>query len=220
MAIGTEMAKPKSLVVGVLACLALSALLQSSQADIVAGHDYVVLDTPQPQENNGKIEVVEFFSWACPHCYEFYPMLSRWAAALPKEVTLKRVPVSFSRPEWGALARTYYALQATGDAERLDSEIFEAIHRDHLALFDEMHITVWVGRHGVDVEKFTAAFRSKEVGVQVGQADQQAMDVKITGVPTLAIAGQYVVSGDHEAMLTTSSELIERVRAAKNVSVQ
>jgi hypothetical protein len=72
----------------------LLALSTSIQANIIAGHDYVGLGTPQRQETNGKIEVVEFFSWGCPHCYEFYPMLARWTARLPKDVSFKRVPVN------------------------------------------------------------------------------------------------------------------------------
>jgi thiol:disulfide interchange protein DsbA len=105
--------------------LALLALSTAPQASIIAGHDYVVLSTPQRQESNGKIEVVEFFSWGCPHCYEFYPMLSRWLGTLPKDASFKRVPVGLGHPEWEALAKAYYALQATGDVDRLDSKIFE-----------------------------------------------------------------------------------------------
>jgi protein dithiol oxidoreductase (disulfide-forming) len=79
--------------IGIVA-LSFLALPMSPQAGIIAGHDYVVLDTPQrQQEAKGKIEVVEFFSWGCPHCYQFYPMLAREVAALPKDATLKRVPV-------------------------------------------------------------------------------------------------------------------------------
>src|SRR6202050_5083484 len=140
--------------------LAFLALSTAPQASIVAGNDYVVLNTPQRQENNGKIEVLEFFSWGCPHCYEFYPKLSRWLATLPKDHSFKRVPVGLGHPEWEALAKAYYALQSTGDVDRLDSKIFEDIHKNHVWLYDERSITTWVGKHGVDVARFTAAFRS------------------------------------------------------------
>ena len=190
------------------------ALSTSLQASIIAGHDYVVLSTPQRQESNGKIEVVEFFSWGCPHCYEFYPMLSRWLSTLPKDAGFKRVPVGLGHPEWEALARAYYALQATGDVERLNSKIFEDIHRNHEWFYDETSITAWVGKHGVNVAKFTEAFRSFNVNMTVGQAEQRAEDYRIPGVPTLAIAGKYTVDGDQAKMLTTSDQLIVMVRAA------
>jgi thiol:disulfide interchange protein DsbA len=194
------------------------ALSTSPQASIIAGHDYVVLNTPQRQEINGKIEVVEFFSWGCPHCYEFYPMLSRWVGTLPKDASFKRVPVGLGHPEWEALAKAYYALQSTGDVNRLDSQIFEEIHRNHVWLYDEQSITAWVGKHGVNIAKFTEAFRSFNVNMTAGQAEQKAEDFRIPGVPTLAIAGKYTVGGDQAKILTTSDQLIVMARAASKPS--
>jgi protein dithiol oxidoreductase (disulfide-forming) len=194
--------------------LAFLALSTSLRASIVAGHDYVVLSTPQRKDNNAKIEVVEFFSWGCPHCYEFYPKLSRWLSTLPKDASFKRVPVGLGHPEWEALAKAYYALQSTGDVDRLDSQIFEDIHKNHVWLYDERSITAWVGKHGVDVAKFTAAFRSFGVNTSEAQAEQKSVDYRIPGVPTLAIDGKYTVDGDQEKMLATSGQLIAMERAA------
>jgi thiol:disulfide interchange protein DsbA len=197
-----------------IVALTFLALSTSPQASIIAGHDYVVLSTPQRQERNGKIEVVEFFSWGCPHCYEFYPMLSRWLGTLPKDASFKRVPVGLGHPEWEALARAYYALQSTGDVDRLDSQIFQDIHKNHVWLHDEASITAWVGKHGVNVAKFTEAYRSFGVNTSAGQAEQRAEDFRIPGVPTLAIAGKYTVDGEQAKMLTTSDQLIAMERAA------
>jgi len=189
------------------------AFASSVQASVVAGHDYVALDVPQRQEINGKIEVIEFFSWGCPHCYEFYPLLARWVATLPKDATFKRVPVGLGHPEWDNLARTYYALQSTGDAARLDSQIFEAIHKEHVSLFDEQSITAWVGKHGVNVTKFTDAYRSFGVITSAGQSDQAAVDYRVAAIPTIAVGGRYTVTGDHAKMLAVSDELIAKARA-------
>jgi len=194
--------------------LALLALSSSLQAGIVAGHDYTVLSTAQRQDGNGKIDVVEFFSWGCPHCYGFYPKLSRWLSTLPKDASFKRVPVGLGHPEWEALAKAFYALQVTGDVDRLDSQIFEDIHKNHVWLYDEPSITAWVGKHGVDVAKFSAAFRSFGVNTNAGQAEQKAMDYRIPGVPALTIAGKYMVSDTPEKMLTTSDQLIAMERRA------
>ncbi len=197
-----------------IAALTLLAMSTSPQASIVAGHDYTVLDAVQREQNNGKIDVVEFFSWGCAHCYEFYPKLARWLATLPKDTSFKRVPVGLGHPEWQALARAYYALQATGDVDRLDALVFEDIHKNHVWLYDEPSITAWVGKHGVDVAKFTAAFRSFGVITSTGQAEQKAIDYRISGVPTLAIDGKYSVSDSQEKMLTTSTQLIAMERTA------
>jgi thiol:disulfide interchange protein DsbA len=196
-----------------LVALSFLGLSTSPQAGIIAGHDYTVLDVAQRQESNARIQVVEFFSWGCPHCYDFYPKLSRWLATLPKDHSFKRVPVGLGHPEWEALAKAYYALQSTGDLDRLDSQIFEDIHKNHVWLYDEKSITAWVGKHGVDVARFTAAFRSFGVNTSEAQAEQKAEDFRIPGVPTLAIDGKYTVSGDQEKMLTTSTQLIAMEQA-------
>jgi thiol:disulfide interchange protein DsbA len=202
-----------------IVALALFSLSTSLQAGIIAGHDYVVLGAPQRPASNGKIEVVEFFSWGCPHCYEFYPKLSRWLATVPK-ASLRRVPVGIGHPEWEALAKAYYALQSTGDVDRLDSQIFEDIHKNHVWLYDEPSITAWVGKHGVDVARFTAAYRSFGVSTSAGQAEQKAIEYQIPGVPTLAIAGKYMVSGDQDKMLTTSTQLIALEQSANRKSTK
>jgi thiol:disulfide interchange protein DsbA len=196
-----------------IAALVFLSLVTSAQASFVAGHDYVVLNVPQPQGAKGKIEVIEFFSWGCPHCYEFYPLLARWLATLPKDVAFKRVPVGFGHPEWDNLAKTYYALQSTGDLARLDGPIFEAIHREHVSLYDDESITAWVGKHGVNVAQFTAAYRSFGVNTSVGQAQQTVIDYRVDGIPTLAIGGRYKVSDDHTKMLAVTNELIAKARA-------
>jgi protein dithiol oxidoreductase (disulfide-forming) len=194
------------------------ALSPSLQASIIAGHDYTVLNTPQRQESSGKIEVVEFFSWGCPHCYEFYPKLARWLSTLPKDTSFKRVPVGLGHPEWEALARAFYALQSTGDVERLDAQIFEDIHKNHVWLYNEASITAWVGKHGVDVPKFTAAFRSFGVNMSEAQAEQKSEDYRVPGVPALAIAGKYLVSDEPAKMLGTTDQLIVMERAGNKKS--
>jgi thiol:disulfide interchange protein DsbA len=193
--------------------LAFLSFASSVPASAVAGHDYTVLNVPQRQEINGKIEVIEFFSWGCPHCYEFYPLLARWVATLPKDATFKRVPVGLGHPEWDNLARAYYALQTTGDVARLDSQIFEAIHKEHVSLFDEQSITAWVGKHGVNVAKFTDAYRSFGVITSAGQSDQTAEGYRVAAIPTIAVGGRYTVTGDHAKMLAVSNELIAKALA-------
>ena len=201
-----------------IVALAFLSLAGLAQASAIQGHDYIALNVPQHQETEGKIEVIEFFSWGCPHCYEFSPLLKRWLATLPKDTFFRRVPVSFGHPEWEVLARTYYALQSTGDLARLDSLIFDAIHRDHVSLFDEPSITTWVGKHGVNMAEFTKAFNGFGVGTSLGQAEQAIMAYRVSAIPTLAIGGRYTVTDDHAKMLATSDELIAKVRAERRVS--
>ena len=201
-------------------CLVTATLLFASApvaAQAVEGRDYRALKPPQPTSSPpGKIEVVEFFSYGCPHCNDFYPLLTAWLAKQPKDVFLKRVPVGFGRPQWVNLARAYYALLATGDLERLDGALFRAIHEEHLPLFDLGSLATWVGKHGGNADKFTNAYTSFGVNNETVQADQMVEDYQVTGIPTLAVNGRYVVLGQ-EAAADEHAAFLELLKTADKV---
>ena len=179
----------------------------------VVGTDYRKLDPPQPTMSPGKIEVIEFFSYMCPHCYEFHPLVTTWAAKLPKNVVFVRVPVGFNRPAWINLARAYYALQASGDLDKLDGPLFHAIHEQHLPLSDEQSLADWVGKNGGSAEKFAAAYTSFGVNNQTVQADQMAEHYRIEAVPTLVVNGEYAAMGKNFVeILANTDRLIAQVQ--------
>ena len=180
------------------------------------GKDFRTLTPPQPTSSPGKIEVIEFFSFACPHCNEFFPLLETWLAKQPKDVVLKRVPVGFNRPPWINLQRAYYALQASGAATRLDGALFRAIHEERRQLFDEQSLADWVGANGGSSDKFTAAYTSFTVNNQTVQADTMAESYRVDAVPTMAVNGEYVAQGTtFAAILDNTDKLIARVRAER-----
>jgi thiol:disulfide interchange protein DsbA len=179
----------------------------------VEGTDYRKIEPPQPTMTPGKIEVIEFFSYMCPHCNEFYPLVTTWAAKPPKNVVFRRVPVGFNRPPWINLARAYYALQASGDLDKLDGALFRAIHEEHLQLFDEPSLADWVGKNGGSAEKFAAAYTSFGVNNQTVQADQIAEHYRIEAVPTMAVNGEYLAMGTNLAeILANTDRLIAQVQ--------
>jgi protein dithiol oxidoreductase (disulfide-forming) len=206
----------------------LSVLLISSapRAALEEGKDFSALVPPQPTSQHDKIEVVEFFSYACPHCARFYPLLNAWVAKLPQDVLFRRVPVGFNRDAWVNLQRAYYALDATGDLARLDGPLFRAIHEERKPLFDESNIADWVGRNGGNADKFTAAYVSLSINKESVQADQMTEQFRIAGVPALAIDGRYVAhaagSPDEEQalkdLLANADELIARVRGERGAA--
>src|SRR5215472_13839695 len=110
--------------------LAAAALCASTPAtaQLVEGRDYRLVTPPRPTSSPGKIEVVEFFSYACPHCARFNPLVSAWVAKQPRDIAFRRVAVSYGRPAWVNLSRSYYAFEATGDLGKLDAAFFRAIH--------------------------------------------------------------------------------------------
>jgi thiol:disulfide interchange protein DsbA len=201
----------------VLACALLAPVAAmravAAPPTLVPGRDYTVLQRAQGPEKTGTLEVIEFFSWACPHCYEFYPLLTPWVAKLPKGVVFRKVPLGFGRPEWANLERAYYALESTGDLARLDAPMFEAIHKQHLQLRDQLSITNWLGTQGVNTQQFAIAYNSFGVSTRVSQAEGMVEPYQVDYVPTLAVGGRYTVTGAHEKMLAVASELIAKVRA-------
>ena len=207
-----QFARRTFLGVTVAAALAISvpALAQT------AGKDYTPVSPAQPTDDPAKIEVLEFFSYGCPHCSDFNPVVSAWAAKQPGDVVFKRVPITFGRAAWANLSKLYYSLEATGDLARLDGEVFKAIHNDRLNLFEEKAIFEWVGKKGVDQKKFTEAFTSFGVMSKVKRADQLAQAYKIQGVPAMAVDGKYLVGemGFNEK-LAVADKLIAKARSEK-----
>ena len=209
-----------------LGLLLLLVVSPAPQAALEEGKNFTTLAPPQPTSQHSKIEVVEFFSYGCPHCAHFYPLLNAWVAKLPADVLFRRVPVGFNRDLWINLQRAYYALDASGDLARLDGPLFHALHEERKPLIDESSITDWVGRNGGNADKFAAAYISLPINKETVQADQMAADYRIEGVPTLAIDGRYVTRGaasaDEEAglkeLLATADELIARVRSERGKS--
>ena len=197
------------------ALVALALFSTGVSAEVVQGRDYEVLSPARPPIEEGKkVEVVEFFSYACPHCADFHPLVSRWAEALPKDTAFIRVPVAFGRQQWGQLARAYYALEAMGELKRFDDALFEAIHEENKPLFTEESLAGWIAQQGGDAAKFREAFNSFAVSQKTTRADQLSKDYRVNGVPQVSVAGKYAVNGQsYGDVLRIASELVEKERA-------
>lgn len=208
-------------ITGWLAALsvALFALALPASAQ-TAGREYVAIVPAQASDNPAKIEVVEFFSYGCPHCSDFHPTVSKWSAKLPADVVFKRVPVSFGRAQWASLSKLYYALEATGDLARVDGAVFQALHEKGLKLYDDKSIAEWVGAQGVDARKFADAYNSFGVVSKVKRADQLAQASKIQGVPALAVDGKYLMINDgikdYAELVARTDKVIDKVRGERN----
>lgn len=179
------------------------------------GQEYTLIEPAQPIDNPGKIEVLEFFSYGCPHCSDFSPLVARWEAKLPKDVVFKRVPISFNRPQWFNLGKLYYTLEATDYLTKLDVAVFEAIHQQHANIFDDKSIIEWAGKQsGVDPKKFADTYNSFSISARMKRAEQLTAAYKIDGVPKIVVQGKYAVLGkDFNEVLANTNKLIDKVRA-------
>jgi protein dithiol oxidoreductase (disulfide-forming) len=184
------------------------------RGDVVAGRDYQALRSVQRSDSPGKIEVIEYFSYGCPHCYDLHPLITQWSRNLAKDVVFRRVAISIGHRSWANLAQATYALESSGDLARLDDALFDALHKEHLPLTDEKSIGEWVGRHGVDAAKFAAAYKSFSVVNKVAQAEGVARADRINALPTVVVAGKFAVLGHtHQDTLRIADELIAKARA-------
>lgn len=203
----------------ILATLAATAALmlgQHSALALEAGKDYQELAATQPVEvKKGQVEVVEFFWYRCPHCFDLEPELNAWAKKLPKDVVLHRVP-GILNPGWANLARAYYALEALGLVEKLHAEVFNAIHVQGMDLNPPERFFDWAVTKGVDRKKIADAYNSFAVNTKVMRAQQMTAAYKLNGVPALAVNGKYVTSaymtGSVPSMFKALDELIAQER--------
>lgn len=175
---------------------------------------YQTLQSVQPSETSGKIEVLEFFAYTCPHCKAMEPLVSKWSETLPGDVTLQHVPVAFNA-NMADLQKLYYTLE---NLERLDlhAEVFKAIHDERKSLFTASEIIDWAADQGLDRQRFADVFDSFGIQARVSRADALAKNYKIEGTPSIAVGGQFITSpsmtNSYQATLSEADKLIELAR--------
>jgi protein dithiol oxidoreductase (disulfide-forming) len=191
------------------------ALPGHAQGGPVEGKDYVRLAQPQPVPP-GKIEVIEFFWYGCPHCNAFEPTLEAWAKKLPADVNFRRVPVAFREDPFVAHQKIFYTLESMGLLETMHRKVFYAIHNDRQRLDKPADIAAFVTKSGGDGAKFAQLFDSFSIQTKATQARKLAEAYRIDGVPALGVHGRFFTSGtlagttDRSLMVT--DYLIQLVR--------
>jgi thiol:disulfide interchange protein DsbA len=175
-----------------------------------AGTDYLVLGKQLPVEAPaGKVEVVEFFSYNCPHCAHFEPQLEDWLKTLPAQVAFRRIPVPFVGNDTEAKQRLYYALEAMGKSEEYASRIFDAIHKQRQPVFGDAAIQTWIEKQpGLDAKKFAELYKSFAVTAKAKRAAQMTNDYNVAGVPALGVAGRWYVDGDSAGSLDRALQIV------------
>jgi thiol:disulfide interchange protein DsbA len=205
-----------SLLASGAAAVASTLWATAAQADVSkpeAGTDYLLVDPRAPVEAPaGKIEVVEFFWYSCPHCNVFEPQLEAWVKTLPKDVSFRRAPVAF-RDDFVPQQRLYFALEAMGLVDKLQSKVFAAIHVEKLDLSKSAAITDWVAKQGVDMVKFNQQYSSFSVATKATKAAQLQNAYKVEGVPALGVAGRYYVDGSLAKSMGNALKVVESLVA-------
>lgn len=183
------------LCLGAGAMAGMSAMPALAQGKPVEGQHYVRLGTLAPvNAPAGKIEVIEFFWYGCPHCNAFEPTLDAWAKKLPADVAFRRVPVAF-REIYAGQQQLFYALEAMDKVDALHRKVFYAVHSERQRLERPEEIAAFVEKNGIDRAKFTEVFNSFSVQTKAKQATRLAEAYKIDGVPAMGIHGRFFTSG-------------------------
>lgn len=165
------------------------------------GVNYTRLVPAQPTEvSPGQVEVLEFFWYACPHCYAIDPLVESWLKTKPSYVSFSRVPVMWSEGH-RSLARLYYTLQSMGKLDQMHSEIFKEIHGNGNPLVaadptdaaaSERIQTTFVKKFGISADDFQKAYHSFAVETALQKADELVQRYRIDGVPTFVVNGKYI----------------------------
>jgi thiol:disulfide interchange protein DsbA len=180
-----------------------------AQTGFKEGTDYFKLSQAVPTESaKGRIEVLEFFWYNCPHCNAFEPTLSAWNKKLQKDVELKRVPVRF-RAEFEPQQRAYYVLEALGKVEELQGKMFAAIHTERQTLTTLEPLLGWAEKNGIPKKQFTDLYNSFTVIGKARRAAQLQEQFKVEGVPALGVAGRFYVDGSLAGTMERALQVVD-----------
>jgi protein dithiol oxidoreductase (disulfide-forming) len=200
---------------GIGACLAAPALAQGPVTP-KEGTNYRAINPAQPTEAAGKIEVVEFFWYACPHCYSLEPALKDWVKRLPADVVFRKVHVPFNEERHQQL---FYALEALGKHNELSDKVFTAIHVERNRMDTPEKMAEVLAKAQLDPKQFREAYDSFGVKTKMRKATSLAAGYKVDGVPQLGINGRFLtapsMAGGNGQALAVADYLIAQERSRK-----
>ena len=182
-----------------------------TDSDVTEGDDYRVIDDAPARRPGEPVLVREFFSYGCIHCRNLDPMIEEWQERLPEGVDFERTPVVFS-PVWILLAQTYYTLEALDALDENHARLFRAIHDNGRQFLSPDMMADFVDGNGVSRDEFLRTFNSPGVRRKVAQSERDQRDLQIASVPTLVVAGRYVIGMDsgRKRALEIADQLIAR----------
>lgn len=213
------------MLVVLLLCGCAQTVLAESAADrFNEGSQYHRIDPPAPlTDHKDKVEIVEMFFYACPHCYELEPKVRQWLKDKPY-VDFHRMPAIVG-PTWADQARAYYIIEALENPDQMHEALFKAIHEDGLQMYNEYTVIEFLISQGVDRQKAVGLYRSPEIAAKVNEARIKTVKYGLRGVPALIVNGKFKTAPyfvrNQEEMLEVLDSLVEKERvklAAKDKS--
>jgi thiol:disulfide interchange protein DsbA len=196
-----------------LGMLFFMATAVTAQAQMSLGREFQELSPPRPTSSPNQVEVIEFFYYGCPVCYESQPHIARWLMKVGPGVSLQRVPAAFTESS-ESFARTFYTLAAMNQIGRLHWPLYDNHHFDGKQLNEEKNVAEWVAGNGIDKQRFSELWNSPEIKERVESAKKALDTYGVKGVPTFVIDGKYITSarmaGSVRNMMQVVESLVER----------
>ncbi len=213
----------RPLVLALLLCLTLTApgIQAQTPPAPVLGRDFVRLDPLQPVSSGDQVEVIEFFYYGCPVCYELEPALSSWTLKMRDSVNVRRIP-ALATSRWENFAKLYYTLDVLNELERLHWPVYDNVHVDDVKLNNESVMLDWVSSNGIDRQKFIDTYASAAIQEKVAAAKETIRKYGIKGVPSVVVDGKYLTSariaGSTRKLIQVLDYLVERARSERKKS--
>jgi thiol:disulfide interchange protein DsbA len=190
----------------VAACTAQEPAAKPAETKWVAGTHYFVIDTAVPVATPGKVEVLEVFSYSCPHCAHFQPYADELKSKLPKSASFSYLPAVF-HPQWEPFARAYLTAEAMGVVDKVHQATFDALHRDHKQLDSITSIAAFYAGLGVDQKAFLSTAQSFVIEGKLSSSQSQLQKYGIDGTPSIVVNGKYRLTGQSAGGLPQMVEL-------------
>ncbi len=194
---------------GLLSAFNANAYIEGKQFQLVGNE---VKDNPMVQdlrkEANGKVQVLEFFSYGCSWCFKLDPYIEKWHKTMPSVVEFQRIPVEF-HPSWGALTKAYYAQVNLKAVDKIHSALFDAVQNGRMDDPSEDNLRQFFAPFGVSEQDFKQTFTSFDVTRQQKWANAISRAYRITAVPVVIVQGPTGIYITAVKMTGSEDELIK-----------
>ena len=187
------------------------------------GVHYTLIENA-PVTSGGKVEVVEAFSYMCPHCAAFEPYISNWEKHKPENVVFRRLPIVFGRASWEVYARAYVTAEIMGVADSAHAALMDKLWKDKEIPRSIEELSKFYANYGVDPEKFVATSKSFAVDARIRREQREAQTAGVQGTPSIIVNGKYLVSANqavanYDVMLDVVDYLVGQELAARKAAM-
>lgn len=195
-------------------CFSIISLNAYSES-FVEGVHYKKITPNVGTSDSSKIEVLELFSYGCPHCNSFEPPIHKWLKSKPANVNFSRRPVSFGRQVWANYAQAYYTAEVLEALDKIHAPMFDAIHKEKNRLVDVASIRELFIKNGVSGDDFESAFYSFAVDARLRRDQRTLGKYQANSVPTMIVNGKYRIDSsmtghNNDKMLEVVNYLIKK----------